>query len=72
MRYVGASDVDVDGVQITSLADGSANDDAQTVGQSVVIAHQDGVRTARTIYVQLSGESDPSSPEEGDIRILES
>lgn len=71
MRYEGNTDFDLAGKKVSNMGNATNNDDAQNAGQAIRIIHQGGSRTARTIYVQLDGESDPSSPATGDIRILE-
>ena len=71
MKYVGSGEVDFGGQKLSAVRNATDDNDAQNQGQAVRIVHQGGSRTARTIYVQLSAESDPSTPATGDIRILE-
>lgn len=44
---------------------------AETGDQDVPTIVQQGTETGRTIYVQFTGDSNPSSPVAGDIRFVE-
>ncbi len=70
--------VEVRHVNNPKIPDGTQDDHAASKGQLdtavaglAEVIHQGGSRTSAVIYVQLSGESDPTSPPVGAIRLIE-